>query len=98
MVLPCLEKNEGSPENTCQRADSLDQTELHGVPVAGGELLDLLIARAERGQADLLTEVREVWISEHGGMTQELVADVLRCEMSNEGRRREGEGAPGSGV
>lgn len=65
-------------------AHSLHQTEFHGVPIAGGELLNLLITGAERGQADLLTKVCEVWISEHRSMAEELVADVWYGEESDE--------------
>ena len=51
--------------------------ELDGEPVAGGQLLNVVIGGAERGQADLLTELGEGGVSEQRHVTQELVTDVL---------------------
>ena len=51
--------------------------ELDGEPVAGGQLLNVVIRGAERGQADLLTELGEGGVSEQRHVTQELVTDVL---------------------
>ena len=51
--------------------------ELDGEPVAGGQLLNVVIGGAERGQADLLAELGEGGVSEQRHVTQELVTDVL---------------------
>ena len=50
--------------------------ELHGEPVAGGQLLDVLVARAQGGQPDLLAELGEGGVREEGDVAEELVADV----------------------
>ena len=54
--------------------------ELDGEPVAGGELLDVVIAGAQAGQANLLAELGEGGVSKEGDVAQQLVADVrLGC-------------------
>lgn len=45
------------------------KTEFHRVPVAGGQLLDVVVARSERCQANLLREVRKVRIRKQRSMS-----------------------------
>ena len=54
--------------------------ELDGEPVAGGQLLYVVIRGAERGQTDLLTELGKGGVSEQGHVTQELVTDILNSD------------------
>jgi hypothetical protein len=66
------------------------EAELHRVPITGGELLDLLVAGPERGQADLLAEVSEVSIGEHRRVSNQLVADICKEREREGGRDRQG--------
>ena len=63
----------------------LAQTELDGEPVDGRELLDLLVAGAERSQTDLLRELGKVWIGQQGYVTEELVDRVTILRMKKKG-------------
>ena len=51
--------------------------ELYGEPVAGGQLLDVIIRGSKRGQAYLLAELGKGRVSKQGHVTQELVTHVL---------------------
>lgn len=65
-----LEFSEGGEQARAVRLDAAlarslavaHEAELDRVPVAGREALHVLVARAQRGQADLLREVREVLV------------------------------------
>lgn len=54
----------------------LAQAKLDREPVAGGQLLDVLVRGAQTGQADLLTEARKGRIGKERRMAHQLVADV----------------------
>ena len=50
--------------------------ELDGEPVAGGQLLDVVVAGAQAGQANLLAELGKGGVSEERDVAEELVTDV----------------------
>lgn len=50
--------------------------EFDSEPIDRSKLLDVELARTERGKTDFLAEVREVLVSEHGRVTHQLVDDV----------------------
>eukprot|EP00960_Hanusia_phi_P020545 605831-Hanusia_phi.AAC.1 len=52
------------------------EAELDGEPVAGGEPPHVLLRGPERGEPNGLREVGEVRVGEHGGMAEELMAEV----------------------
>ena len=54
--------------------------ELDGEPVAGGQLLDVVVAGAQAGQANLLAELGKGGVSKERDVAEEFVTDVrLRC-------------------
>ena len=57
-------------------AGLLAEAKLHREPVAGGQLLDVLVGGAQTGQADLLAEAGKGGVGEERGVTHQLVADV----------------------
>lgn len=50
--------------------------ELQSVPVQGSQLGDLLVCGAEREQPDLVGEVGDLLVGEHGHVADDLVDDV----------------------
>ena len=78
---------------------------LNGEPVAGGELLDVVIAGAQAGQANLLAELGKGGVSKERDVAEEFVTDVrLRCVHRGAvvsdvlGRVEHSEGQPGQKV
>ena len=52
---------------------------VHGIAASathGGELLDVLVRHAQRRQTDLLRELGEARVCQHGHVTQQLVHAV----------------------
>ena len=72
-------------------------SELDSEPVAGSQLLNVVIRGAERGQADLLTELGKGGVSKQGHVTKELVTDILDKDNDSWGSSCEGN-VTGSGV
>ena len=53
--------------------------ELDGEPVAGGQLLDVLVGGAQGGEPDLLGELGEGRVGEERHMTKQLMTNILEC-------------------
>ena len=49
---------------------------LDGEPVAGGQLLDVVIAGAQAGQANLLAELGKRWVSKERDVAEQFMTDV----------------------
>jgi len=54
----------------------LAHSELNCEPVDGSQALKLNLARTERGKTNLLGEISELLVCEHGCMAHELVNDI----------------------
>ena len=50
--------------------------ELDGEPVAGGQLLDVVVAGAQAGQANLLAELGKGWVSKERDVAEQFMTDV----------------------
>ena len=84
-----LELAEGAEQTRAKRLDLAvlaAEPELHGEPVARGQVVDLLIRCSKRGQPDFLRKVGKVLVGKEWHVAHELVHCVRLGRIHGHGR------------